>query len=888
MSERAVTAAAQTQTAAETSTLHRRCACGSHSIGGAECTNCRNGRLAATRRGSGRSHHAVAPAIVHDALRAQGQSLDAPTRAFMESRFERDFSAVRVHTDAQAAASARAVQAHAYTVAQDIVFAAGQYRPDTFPGRHLLAHELAHVAQARPGTVRAQGALTPGALTISDPADAHERAADAAADAAMRGDSAASTISATNAPSLHRQTSPSTGAVTVPDDAYLGCGQYREALLTSRARAVRLAAHAVDVLDQPRDSAVTALLSRHFHIDPEQAEGRAALILVQAQFRRMAQGLNSGIRIHCAAAPPISGGSRSGMPIDSACVRANAASTSCADNNPTAVVNLCEMYLLTASEQELVKTLLHEFAHIACNGTPAITSGGSGNERYYDGRERLPVDGENVIVEADSYAWFAVQAESIGVSAGGSGPGGEWIALTTLGGLAVLGGAVAVIAGFSSEQRNDLAIGLGFAGIGLGAAGLGVGIAGITGAFDPCAPARGNPSATPPSPVRSSVSATPSVEELSTLRAWDLAQLPQSAFSLPAAPSPAPTPAANAPADAAPSTSPATASSPAASGPAAATASAAPAAATSATPAATAGIPQMQDFARAAQFASCIYAQLGLRTNPDGIGATGREPNAAESAALGETLSQLMGHGNVRRRVCGEGGRGDLGRQPLAGRVRIAEGIDHGVKFYQLLNLLSGPVTGTDARVRELWARSGCSVTSDPSARIVPQERQVAGLYDAISFSVAAAGFYFAPADTIYLSEAIARQMLRSGAEGREATAIAGHEMAHMLGGNERTRRAFMTYFRTESWLCYFLTFEEGMAEITTRGALGEDSVGGTYQVNVEIMRDIMRQVGEDRVQHAYFTGAVGTEVFEALRTALRARRDPSLPPVCNTPETAP
>jgi len=54
---------------------------------------------------------------------------------------------VRVHTDAAAAQSARAVDASAYTVGRDVVFASGTYEPDTCSGRRLLAHELAHVAQ---------------------------------------------------------------------------------------------------------------------------------------------------------------------------------------------------------------------------------------------------------------------------------------------------------------------------------------------------------------------------------------------------------------------------------------------------------------------------------------------------------------------------------------------------------------------------------------------------------------------------------------------------------------------------------------------------------------------------------------------------------------------
>jgi hypothetical protein len=47
----------------------------------------------------------------------------------------------------RAAASAHALQAHAYTVGRDIVFGQGQYAPATTEGKYLIAHELTHVVQ---------------------------------------------------------------------------------------------------------------------------------------------------------------------------------------------------------------------------------------------------------------------------------------------------------------------------------------------------------------------------------------------------------------------------------------------------------------------------------------------------------------------------------------------------------------------------------------------------------------------------------------------------------------------------------------------------------------------------------------------------------------------
>lgn len=91
-----------------------------------------------------------APPLVHAVLNSPGCPLDPATRAFMEPRFGQDFSGVRVHTDARAAESARAVNALAYTVGNNIIFGSGQMQPESAEGRRLLAHELTHTLQQRP------------------------------------------------------------------------------------------------------------------------------------------------------------------------------------------------------------------------------------------------------------------------------------------------------------------------------------------------------------------------------------------------------------------------------------------------------------------------------------------------------------------------------------------------------------------------------------------------------------------------------------------------------------------------------------------------------------------------------------------------------------------
>lgn len=99
--------------------------------------------------GDGAAMADAAPGVA-TALGSPGRPLDRETRGLMESRIGFDFSKVRVHTDPKAAASARSLGARAYTIGNDVVFAAGRFTPRTTDGRRLLAHELTHVVQQSP------------------------------------------------------------------------------------------------------------------------------------------------------------------------------------------------------------------------------------------------------------------------------------------------------------------------------------------------------------------------------------------------------------------------------------------------------------------------------------------------------------------------------------------------------------------------------------------------------------------------------------------------------------------------------------------------------------------------------------------------------------------
>lgn len=147
-------------TPVQTGLLQRQCACGQHTDGG-ECEECRQEHEGTIQRAAVSAPPVNnVPPIVYEVLNSPGQPLDAGTRVFMEQRFGHDFSGVRVHACEKAAASARAVNAMAYTVGRDIVFGKGSYTPGTMKGKRLMAHELTHVMQQQETIGSVQGKLT--------------------------------------------------------------------------------------------------------------------------------------------------------------------------------------------------------------------------------------------------------------------------------------------------------------------------------------------------------------------------------------------------------------------------------------------------------------------------------------------------------------------------------------------------------------------------------------------------------------------------------------------------------------------------------------------------------------------------------------------------------
>lgn len=108
-------------------------------------------------------------ATFHAVPSSNGQPLDRETRNFFEPRIGHDLGCVRIHTGDAAAESARSVNARAYTLGSDIVFGSGEYAPHSESGRHLIAHELAHVAQqSGPAAAGKAPVIARVALTAAD------------------------------------------------------------------------------------------------------------------------------------------------------------------------------------------------------------------------------------------------------------------------------------------------------------------------------------------------------------------------------------------------------------------------------------------------------------------------------------------------------------------------------------------------------------------------------------------------------------------------------------------------------------------------------------------------------------------------------------------------
>lgn len=93
-----------------------------------------------------------------------GSAMPGDTRQFMESRFNADFSGVRIHTGATAQNMSSSIHAQAFAHGNDIYFNEGKFSPQTERGGTLLAHELTHTIQQGASPANGTTAVAPKSI----------------------------------------------------------------------------------------------------------------------------------------------------------------------------------------------------------------------------------------------------------------------------------------------------------------------------------------------------------------------------------------------------------------------------------------------------------------------------------------------------------------------------------------------------------------------------------------------------------------------------------------------------------------------------------------------------------------------------------------------------
>ena len=333
-------------------------------------------------------------AAVADGLGSPGVRLGGAIRSFFEARFGQDFASIRIHADAGAAASARALGAEAYTCGSDVVFGAGHYDVASPRRLRLVGHELTHVVQQRSG-LRAERAsdvtLRAGA---SDPAEreAEGNAARLATGEPLR--------FAERAPAVARRAADKTTTTVAEPASPPGCtlAQHRviepavrraeQRLATAIARVDAYVAAPAD----PANGAVRAALDRHFHsTDPSVvARVRARLETIRTDMTT-----RDPFTVECRDAT------------DSSCTNANAYVF---DSN---LLVLCPDFF-GASAEFRTGSLIHEMAH--------ALSGLHITDRAYSTNRLLPyLTTVEALDTVESNEMFAREVES-GEAVTGSAP----------------------------------------------------------------------------------------------------------------------------------------------------------------------------------------------------------------------------------------------------------------------------------------------------------------------------------------------------------------------------------------------------------------------------------------------------------------------------------
>lgn len=248
---------------------------------------------------------AETPAVVHETIAAPGQTLDARTREFFETRFGHDFGKVRIHADAKAAQSASYLNAHAYTVGNDVVFGVGGYQPATSAGRRLLAHELTHVVQQESAS-RAAGAL---------------------------------------------QRSP------VFPDASCDNERVKDKISAAVEQSLGLVQQAIDALSEPEG--VARPLKRFFSIEPDD---RVALFLIKENMGKLERKLAGAVDSYCQTPADYRSEKHEAPPRGYAHLDETRRP---APNSPITYNRNIFRLTGTTTHRQVVNTVLHEYAHLA-------------------------------------------------------------------------------------------------------------------------------------------------------------------------------------------------------------------------------------------------------------------------------------------------------------------------------------------------------------------------------------------------------------------------------------------------------------------------------------------------------------------------------------------
>lgn len=401
---RATLKAAASSTAQQTPFLQRKCSCGNHLSTSGQCEACKKDRSDLQRRAIvSQGEPGAVSSGVHDVLRSPGQPLDSTTRAFMEPRFGHDFSKVRVHADAKAADSARAVNALAYTVGPNVVFGAGKYAPETTAGREILAHELTHTIQ------QAEGRTGSGSSQMSDPNDTHEKQAEAQGARVAAGQGVTHVSRMSGGTFLQRQADAEQApAKTPPSPSTNDCDQAQIAMLVSHLASARTW---VDVAERKIADYANAFASTRHEAEPRDPAAakvvRAALLdnfhttdpgyvrLIAENFADLRAELNSSFTFECE---------------DEGCDDVAYVRGAFAFIRRRGNIHVCPPWFKCTDYFDRVKTLIHERAH---------QYPGAGGDTYEDEAEYAKLSPEDAVENADCYALTARQI----FHGGAHGPG---------------------------------------------------------------------------------------------------------------------------------------------------------------------------------------------------------------------------------------------------------------------------------------------------------------------------------------------------------------------------------------------------------------------------------------------------------------------------------